>query len=706
MYRAKNLSMLPLLVLCVVGVCPVGGDDMMIADFEGDDFGNWEVSGECFGKGPARGPLGDQGEVTGFEGKGFVNTYHGGDPAEGIMTSPEFAIERDYLNFLIGGGDTGETSIELIIDGKIAFSNTGRNEEALRWRNWDVHNLRGRTARIRIVDTKSGGWGHLSIDSIMLSNKARGPRAIVKKIDIKGCYLNFPVENGKRKRGLRIYVDGHAYREFKVELAEKKTDVWTFFDVSELTGRQIELRLLDSDMGEPAGFAKIYNDERIAEHEQLYKEKLRPQFHFTTRRGWINDENGLVYYKGKYHLFYQHNPFGINWGNMHWGHTISDDLVHWKEQKIALYQQSFRDMAFSGTAIIDTRNESGFKTGVEDPMLLFFTSTGRGECIAYSNDAGKTFTEYSGNPVVEHEGRDPKVFWYEPRKKWVMVVYDVKDGERGFAFYDSQDLKSWRPTSWLGGFFECPDIFELAVQGRDSLKKWVIHGADGRYLLGKFDGAGFMPDSQEKIAMDHGRNFYAVYTYSNIPPQDGRTVQLAWMRGGKYPDMPFNQQLTFPCRVSLRSTAEGLRLCRQPVREIERLRTKRHAWDSLVLKPGENLLEGINGELFDIQAEIEPGRAEEVGFRIRGVNVVYRPGSQTVRCLGQDGPLKMKDGRIKLRLLIDRTSVELFGNDGLLSMSSCMLGADDNRTLEAFCTGGPAKVPTLTVWRLKSIWGR
>jgi len=678
----------------------------MLADFEGTDFGDWEVTGECFGTGPANGALGDQGEVKGFEGKGFLNTYHGGDRAEGIMTSPEFVIERDFLNFLIGGGDTGETSFELLIDGKIVHSVTGRNEETLRWRSWDVRTFRAKKAKIRIVDTKSGDWGHLNIDSIMLSDTRRGPTLIVRRIKISKRYLNFPIENGARKRGMRIVVDGKTYREFKAELVEKKTDVWMFLDIEELKGKEIELVILNSDMGKPAGFSKIYQDDRIAFDEQIYKEKYRPQFHFTTRRGWINDENGLVYYKGRYHLFYQYNPFGVEWGNMHWGHAVSDDLVHWKELKIALYQHSFSDMCFSGTAIIDKDNTSGFKTGREDPMVIFYTSTGRGECIAYSNDDCGSFTEYSGNPVVEHKGRDPKVFWYEPQKKWVMAVYDVKDGERGFAFYDSKDLRQWRRVSWMGGFFECPDFFELTIQGQNNVKKWVLHGADGRYLLGNFDGTQFVPDSEEKIPMDYGSNFYAVYTYSNIPQEDGRVIQLAWMRGGKYPGMPFNQQLTFPCEGSLRRTGEGLRLCRKPVREIELLRKKGHKWQDLTLKPGDNPLKGITGELFEIQAEIEPAEAEEVGFRIRDIDVVYNVEKQKIYCLGEDGPVKPINGKIKLQILVDRTSLEVFGNDGLLSMSACMLPEDDNKSLAVFCTGGQVNLLKLSVWELNSAWNR
>jgi sucrose-6-phosphate hydrolase SacC (GH32 family) len=225
-------------------------------------------------------------------------------------------------------------------------------------------------------------------------------------------------------------------------------------------------------------------------------------------------------------------------------------------------------------------------------------------------------------------------------------------------------------------------------------------------MLGRFDGTTFLPDSDEKIPMDYGENFYAVQIYSNIPPEDGRVIQIVWMRGGKYPGMPFNQQLTFPCEITLRNTPQGLRLCRNPVREIKLLRKKQHKWQNLTLKPGDKPLEGITGELFEIQAEIEPAEAKEIGFRIRGIDVVYNVKKQKIYCLGEDGPLKPIDGRIDLHLLVDRTSLEAFGNNGLLSMSSCMLPEEDNKSLAVFCGGGQAKLLSLKVWELNSIWTR
>ena len=202
-------------------------------------------------------------------------------------------------------------------------------------------------------------------------------------------------------------------REFEIELADTEPDFWAFLDLTPFAGKKATIQV-DSLPRSSHGLDLVEQSDEIRGAENLYKEKYRPQFHFTSRRGWNNDSNGLVFYKGEWHLYYQHNPYGVQWGNMHWGHAVSEDLVHWQELPIALYPQQFGDWCFSGSAVVDVNNTAGFKKGGEDAIVAAYTSTGRGECIAYSNDRGRTFAEFRGNPVVRHEGRDPKVIWYEP----------------------------------------------------------------------------------------------------------------------------------------------------------------------------------------------------------------------------------------------------------------------------------------------------
>ena len=263
----------------------------------------------------------------------------------------------------------------------------------------------------------------------------------------------------------------------------------------------------------------------------------RPRRHFTAPRGWLNDPNGLVYAYGEYHLFYQHNPTGVQWGNMHWGHAVSPDLFHWQDLGDAVFPDPRRgDWAFSGCAILDRDNVAGLQEGSEPPILVFYTSTARGECLLYSNDRGRTFKEYAGNPVVRHAGRDPKVFFHAPTARWVMTVYEEVNH---IAFYSSADLRHWDFESRIHGFYECPDLFEL--DGR-----WVLTAADGRYQLGKFDGHAFEPETLPRPLFGGGRN-YAGQSYSNL---DGRRVMVFWLRGeAPFAGQDFNQQMSLPVEL-------------------------------------------------------------------------------------------------------------------------------------------------------------
>jgi len=443
----------------------------------------------------------------------------------------------------------------------------------------------------------------------------------------------------------------------------------------------------------------------------LYNEKYRPQFHFTPRENWTNDPNGLVYYKGEYHLFFQHNPFGVNWGNMTWGHAISKDLIHWKQLANAIEPDELGTI-FSGSAVVDWNNTSGFQTGEENILVAFYTSAGKHapvkksftQSIAYSNDRGRTWTKYKGNPVIGHirsNNRDPKVIWYQPTKTWIMALYlDNND----FALLSSKNLKQWAHLQdiKLAGSGECPDFFELPVDGDPANTRWVFWGANGRYLLGSFDGRKFtgQTESLESVV----GNYYAAQTWSDIPKSDGRRIQIAWMAKGEFPEMPFNQQMSIPCELTLRTFAEGIRLCLVPVREVKKLRGKLYSSKDVPLKPGENLLCGISGKLFEIESEIELGKAREVGFTLRGTPVVYNIREKTLSCKDKKVNLTPIDGIIKLHILVDRTSIEIFANDGRVSMFLCFPLDACNTLLEIFARRGQANIKSLNVWKLKSIW--
>jgi fructan beta-fructosidase len=692
-------------VLCLAGLA-ADRKDILIEDFEGETYGKWKVTGEAFGKGPARGTLPGQMHVTGYLGKGLVNSFYKGDRSTGTLTSPAFKVERRYINFLIGGGGhAGKTCMNLLHDGKVVRTATGPNTEPggsehLDWFTWDVADLAGKSVVLQIVDDHTGGWGHINVDHIVQSDQAKASPAH-RELLIRNRYLHLPVQTGARKQRMRFVVDGRIVREFEIELADRTPSFHAFADVGAFKGKQlrIEVNALPADS---QGLSGITQSDDIPAADKLYQEKARPQLHFTSRRGWLNDPNGMVYYRGEYHLFYQHNPYGWHWGNMHWGHAVSKDLVHWEELPIALYPQKFGDWCFSGSAVVDAHNTSGFQKGREEVLVLAYTSTGRGECIAFSNDRGRTWTEYEGNPVVRHQGRDPRLLWHAPSKRWVMAVYDEHDRKQWIAFYTSADLKKWQFESRIEGFFECPDLFELPIDGDAKKKTWVLSAADGRYVLGAFDGKTFRP-SGKKEQVWYG-NFYAAQTFSDAPA--GRCLQIGWGNGITFPTMPFNQQMTIPCQLTLRTTNDGVRMFAYPVKEVEALRDRKHVLKDLVVKPGDNPLKNIRGELFDIVAELQPDGATECGFGVRGAPVVYDVKKQEVRVGGHKVPLKPEGGKVRLRLLLDRGSLEVFGNDGRVALSTGVQVPAEYRAVEFFSRGGSTRVHSLEVFELRSAWKR
>lgn len=441
----------------------------------------------------------------------------------------------------------------------------------------------------------------------------------------------------------------------------------------------------------------------------LYREKHRPQFHVTARQwtvrklnpgmkeeGWINDVNGLIYHQGQYHLFAQ------RWARC-WLHLVSQDLIHWTELPPAFWEEKrFGTGVQSGTVVYDRQNVSGLSTDPKRPPLVAFWSgfDNRSQCISYSVDHGMTWAKYGKNPYMIHPERDPKVFWHQPSQRWIMVLY--ADGQ--YHIFNSTNLLTWADQkNPIPDCFECPDLFPLPVESDQQRIKWVLVRGNGRYSVGDFDGTEFTPETGQ-LPCDLGGNFYATQSWGDIPGQPGRRVQIAWMRGGKYPDMPFNQQLSFPCDLTLRSFPEGLRICRLPVGEIKRLYARQHAWKDKPLKPGENLLKDVSGELFDIQVQATLAGARQLGIKCRGEAVTYVAETRALSCLGREAPLDVANDQITLRILVDRTSIEVFGSDGKVSMSSCFLPRPGHSGLELFHVGGSPKILSMTVCELKSIW--
>jgi len=712
-------SIAALLALLACATVAHAAPDIVVADFEGATYGDWTTTGTAFGIGPAQGTLPGQQDVTGYAGHGLVNTFLGGDDSTGTLTSPRFPIARKFITFLVGGGDRPDVAyIALLIDGKIVRRTSDDNAERLGPKSWNVEKFMGQEASIEIVDNAKGGWGHINVDDIVQSDTPRGPVVETDKpliaadrtMSISKTYVNIPIYDTGASRSTELIVDGKRVRRLDIRFADDGKGTRSYFyDVSQFKGKSLTFKV-DRLPEDSQALASITQTDAIADADRVYKEDLRPLFHFTTRRGWINDPNGLVYFQGEYHLFYQHDPLSTRGGNKHWGHAVSKDLFHWKELPTAIYpgiNSSGNPFdIWSGSALVDWHNTSGFQTGKEPPLVAFYTAAGNPfeQHAAYSNDRGRTFTEYAGNPVIPHiigGDRDPKATWDEDAKLWVLALFLDKND---YALFTSPDLKNWTRLDGVvhvGNDGECPDFYKINLDGDPAKPVWVFSAASGHYVTGSFDGQKFTYD-EKWHAVDYGAS-YAVQTYSDIPKTDGRRIQIGWLTRD-FPDMPFNQQLSIPCQLTLRSTPDGPRLFKYPVKEIEALYDKAFSLNNVSVKPGENPLSGLTGPALDIDTQIEIGSATEIDFSFRGATVRCFVTQNQLRGPSGSGPLPIEGGLVKLHIVVDRASVEVFANDGQVAISSPVIPGSGQPDAVLSVTGGTANIVALSAHTLKSIW--
>ncbi len=544
---------------------------------------------------------------------------------------------------------------------------------------------------------------------------AAEPVAASRTFQVSGPYLNIPVKTGAAKQSVQIEVDGKVVRDLEIELAMENEDTWVFVHTGEWTGRELVVRA-------PEPFLPRFEiGNEIKGAVPVYSESLRPAFHFTSRRGRLNDPNGLLHYGGEHHLFYQLHPYGLRSGSKSWGHAVSRDFLHWEELPPAIHADA-EGMMFSGSGIVDWKNTSGFQTGTEPPLVLIYTATGppRDQRLAYSNDRGRTWTKYSGNPVlpeVAHNNRDPKVFWHDPTQRWVMILHctekgkklppvdpknpDRKSGE--FVFFTSPDLKTWQREGSVIGFAECPDLFPMKIEGTDKTK-WIVHGGLGEYFVGDFDGRNFTRTS-DLLHGPYGGAYYAGQNYSDMP--DGRVVQQGWAKMGDnfFPGMPFSQMMNIPCEITLRNTSRGPRLSWQPVREIETLRTKHHHIESVALDAQSDPLTAVPTPFFDLHAVIETGTATTITLDLRGTLFVIDVKKLKLTSGKTSMPMPVRDGRIDFRLLSDHSLVEIFTDKGF-KFGAFQHLANPEAPLAPRLTaaGGKAKIVSLDVHELKPVW--
>ncbi|MFZ0828620.1 MAG: GH32 C-terminal domain-containing protein [Verrucomicrobiia bacterium] len=706
--------MLSSILLSAAGIS-VFAQDILLADFEEPNYvwltgGNWTATGTAFGTGPAQGTLPNQNPVDGYLGNGLVNSFLNGDGSTGTLTSPTFTIQRNYLKFLIGGGNTrGQTCMNLLVNGQVVRSAVGMGDrEHLDWLQWNVSSFSNQTAQLQIVDSATGGWGHINVDQIMATDTSLSSVLVATN-----HYLNLPIRTGAAKHLVELLQHGLVVREMNVELADTATNFWAFMDLTPLQGQELIVRV-DSQLATANQLATYFlQTNSIITDTPVYQETFRPIYHYTARRGWLNDPNGLDYYNGEYHLCYQHNPYGYLWDNMHWGNAVSTDLVHWTELPEAIYP-IYLGAAWSGSSVVDWSNTAGF--GAQAIVSLYTTAAGHSnnprmsapylfsQSLAYSTNLDRTFIEYTNNPVLPNvagDNRDPKVFWYAPANKWVMVLW-LQNNDYGI--FGSADLKHWtrNSTVTLPNTIEVPELFSLPVNGDTNNMKWIFYGGAGSYEVGTFDGNTFTAQFGP-FSIRGGNSFAATQTFNDIPASDGRRILIVHGTA-QYPGMPFNNEINLPVVLTLVATNSIPVLYVNPVREIALLRTSTNTWPAQALANGVDLMSGTAGEAFELDSLFQPGSASQITFTLRGTPVVYDNVAHQISCAGVVQTLNPSNGTVHLRIFSDRGIIEIFGNDGQLYMPVVVTPTAGSLPVSLVPGGSGAQLLALNLYNLGSAW--
>lgn len=489
------------------------------------------------------------------------------------------------------------------------------------------------------------------------------------------------------------------------------------------------------------------------------REPYRLAYHFSPEKNWMNDPNGLVYHQGTYHLFYQYNPEGTTWGNMSWGHATTEDLVHWKRLPLAIPMDDSL-MIFSGSAVNDPRNTSGlFEANDSSGMVAIYTAhlpDLQTQALAYSSDAGLHWAQYEGNPVLDEQMkdfRDPKVFWYEPKEAWIMALAIPQ--RQKIRFYESPNLKDWTrlsefgPQGFVDGIWECPDLFELPVEGGDG-SQWVLvvsyntdtAGSSMQYFVGDFDGKKFTNINTDDLVLsvDEGKDYYAAVTWNDVP--DDRRLMIGWLNNWQYgqdiPTSGWRSAQSLVRSLHLRQFPEGIRLVQQPVDEQHMLRGAPQHYQDEQVSEGDDFLsvENVHGSQLEIVAEFvyqpieTPSEAQslasEFGIKVfegeRQETVIgYDVASQSLfvdrsqsgdTTFNQDfsartiGLMPSDDGIVRMHIFVDHSSVEVFGNDGYVTMSNRIFPDQNKDGVEVYAIGGTVTLRSLDVWPVESIWGK
>ena len=553
-------------------------------------------------------------------------------------------------------------------------------------------------------------------------------------------YLLIPVEDSAPEGEIDFVYQNSSLTGYtqKVRLSRGKTDYYVPVDMSQFDKDSIIMIV----RGVPSN-SICWSDIEESDDMSLEVEKYRPSYHHTPAYGWMNDPNGMFYKDGVYHLYFQYNPYGSMWGNMHWGHSTSTDLVNWKNEGVAIAPDAIGTI-FSGSCVVDHNNTSGFGEGA---VVAFYTSakqTPWGDCqtqsMAYSLDNGKTFIKYENNPILtssEKDFRDPKVFWYAPKEHWVMMLAVGQHME----IYSSKNLKDWTKESEFGeghgchgGVWECPDLVELPVEGTKE-KKWVLicninpggpfGGSATQYFVGDFDGSTFTNNYPEETKwMDYGKDHYATVTWNNAP--DGRCIAIGWMSNWQYannvPTLQYRSANTIARDLSLFKQDGSIFLKSEPCKEMLEARNDARQIKTVNVAKTETILlspQSDNGA-YEVEFSINPGKSKEVSFVLSNgkgekVLMTYDVVKKTFAIdrtksgevsFSNDFPAVTemslsKSKELKLRLFVDKSSVEAFVDNGEFVMTNCVFPSAPYDMITFESDGNRYKVNNINIYQIK-----
>ena len=580
-----------------------------------------------------------------------------------------------------------------------------------------------------------------SADTSSLLIKDLGEGHCLVHINTNQRYLLLPVEEVMPDVRVSMIVNNKEVNVADVRLAVNRVDYFVPLDLSDYAGKNILLKfkLGSNDPIRGKLSAVCCKEMKLSDtFDTGNREKFRPTYHFSPLYGWMNDPNGMVYKDGEYHLFYQHNPYGSKWGNMHWGHAISKDLINWEHRPDAITPDALGTI-FSGSAVVDTDNTAGFGAGA---IVAIYTqnSDRQVQSIAYSTDNGRSFTKYENNPVLTSDARDfrdPKVFWHKETQRWIMLLAVGQE----MQIFSSSNLKDWAFESSFGegqgahgGVWECPDLFELPVDGTNE-KKWVLlcnlnpggpfGGSATQYFVGTFNGKEFVNESPSKTKwMDWGKDHYATVTWSDAP--DNRRIAIAWMSNWQYANDVSTSQYRSPNSVprdlSLFTVDGETYLQSAPSPELLKLRdiSKKRSFKVNGTRTIKDMIAGNEGA-YEIELTIENQHADVIGFRLYNdkgeeVDMQYdmkeKIFSMDRRKSGDVGfnenfpmltwtAIESGKDELKLRLFVDKSSVEAFGDGGRFVMTNQVFPSEPYTHIDFYSKGGAYKVDSFVIYKLK-----